>query len=227
MCGRIASNITGVEQILELYGLRLLQLDFTPRYNVAPGQDVLAVIQPPAQERQAVYLRWGLLPPWAKDPAIAYKLINARAETAAEKPAFRDAWRRRRCIIPVSGFYEWQRSPERKAKIPYYIRLRAGHIMSLAGLWEVRREQDDSLTCTCTILTTEANSLVAPIHNRMPVLLPPGAFDLWLNHDSYDPQLIKSLMQPYPAEEMEAYRVSTIVNSAANDVPECLLPWNG
>ena len=222
MCGRIASNISGAEQILEQFGLRSLSVDFQPRYNIAPGQDVLAVTQNRQGERQATYLRWGLLPAWAKDPAIANKMINARAETVAEKPSFSLALRHRRCVIPATGFYEWLHHG--KQKTPYYLSLESGAPMALAGLWEEWHGPQALITRSFTVLTTQANSLVEPIHNRMPVIVRPEMLDAWLDHSVYDLPLLTQMMQPYPAEGMSAHAVSDLVNSPQHDVPACIAP---
>jgi putative SOS response-associated peptidase YedK len=222
MCGRIASNISGADQLIEQFQLQdLLDVDIFPRYNVAPRQQVLAVVQDEQGGRKAVNLRWGLVPSWAKEEAIGYRMINARCETVATKPAFRNAFRYRRCVIPASGFYEWRRAG--KQKEPYFVRLRSGKLMALAGLWEVWHGAEPPLLTT-TIITTGANAMVAPIHDRMPVILSAAGVDQWLDHSTFDLPLLTTLMQPYPAEELEAYRVSPLVNSPKNDVPECMAP---
>ncbi|MCH7813503.1 MAG: SOS response-associated peptidase, partial [Planctomycetes bacterium] len=172
--------------------------------------------------RRLELLRWGLIPSWAKDPAIGARMINARSETAAEKPSFRAAFRRRRCLLPADGFYEWQRSG--RVKQPYYIRLKHGPPFALAGLWEQWHSPDGSLVETCTILTTEPNELVKPLHNRMPVLLTPDVFDLWLDPAMTDPARIQPLLRPCPPEQMIAQPVTTHVNSPRNDDPACIQP---
>ncbi len=191
------------------------------RYNIAPTQDVAVV--PNDGEKRVQFFRWGLVPFWAKDPAIGNRLINARAETAAEKPAFRAAYQRRRCLILADGFYEWRSEPEQRAKTPMYVRLASGAPFAFAGLWEVWRP-DDTPLYTCTILTTEPNKLMAPIHNRMPVILPPAAYDRWLDVAEQRKGAMDDLLRPYPAEEMIAYPVSRLVNSPANDSPACIVP---
>ncbi len=176
-----------------------------PRYNIAPTQPIAVV---PNDGKCAIsFFRWGLVPAWAKDPAIGNRMINARAETLAEKPAFRAAYRYRRCLILADGFYEWQAVPGSRAKIPHAIRLKNGEPFAFAGLWDLWRP-DDTPLYSCTIITTEPNALVAPIHNRMPVILPRDAYTLWLTPGATDAGALQTLLQPYPAEEMTAYPIS-------------------
>jgi putative SOS response-associated peptidase YedK len=220
VCGRIASNISGADQLIAQFLLDSLNFNITPRYNIAPSQDVLTVVQNGVGLREAVMLRWGLIPSWAKEAGIGNKMINARCETVAEKVGFRYALRERRCIIPATGFYEWQRAGS--GKTPYHFRLRSGALMGLAGLWEEWHGPDGNVIRSFTIITTSANSLVAPMHNRMPVLLSLEQRELWLDHSQFDLPLITSLMQPYSTDEMEAYPVSSYVNSPRNEGPECI-----
>ena len=226
MCGRFSNRLTWNElhDHLELIGA---PLNLRPRYNVAPSQDV-AVARAAEAGRTLDMLRWGLIPPWAKDPAIGHKLINARSETVAEKPSFRSAFRRRRCLIPTDGFYEWQ--GRGKTRQPWLFGLRDGAPMVFAGLWErwtvpegaalteslAERSPGDAVE-TCTILTTAANETVAPVHGRMPVILPTDAWDAWLAGDEVP-------LGPYPANHMTAHPVSTHVNRPANDDPRCIEP---
>jgi len=192
-----------------------------PRYNIAPTQD--AAVVPNDGLKQVQLFRWGLLPFWAKDPSIGNRMINARAETAAQKPAYRAAYRRRRCLVLADGFYEWRKEPGSRTKTPMYIRLMSGEPFAFAGLWEVWRP-DDTPLFTYTIITTEPNALVEPIHNRMPVILPREAYDRWLDPTEQRPGSFNDLLVPYPAEEMVAYPVSTYVNSPGNDSPACVAP---
>ncbi len=202
---------------MDQFKLRHLPPDLQPRYNIPPSQPILAVRELDGV-RAAAMLRWGLIPFWSKDPKIGYKLSNARSETAAEKPSFRAAFKARRCIIPATGFYEWKRAGT--AKIPHFIRLRSGAPMAMAGLWESWQPSDGSEPLeTCTILTTGPNELMADIHHRMPVLLPPQEWDDWLAPNA-EREYLRSLMVPYKADEMEAHPVSTRVNSARNDGPD-------
>ncbi|HLS90021.1 MAG TPA: SOS response-associated peptidase [Limnochordia bacterium] len=221
MCGRF--TLTPSAQVLmDELGLLWIPEDYRPRFNVAPGQLILAA-RDGDQGRKGAMLKWGLVPPWAKDPSIGSRMINARSETVAEKPSFRRAFDRRRCIIPADGFYEWRK--DGKVKIPMLFRLRGGRPFAFAGLWEAWRPRSGKgeTLFTCTILTTAANELVQPVHDRMPVILPKEAIDLWLDRD-VPGEGVRGLLAPYPAEEMEAYEVSPRVNSVKNDDPLCIEP---
>jgi putative SOS response-associated peptidase YedK len=218
MCGRY-TLATNVERIADLF--RVTLPDLRPRYNICPSQPVWAVRAAVDGGREPALLHWGLVPPWADDVKIGYKLINARAETAAAKPAFRDAFRRRRCLVPADGFYEWKKVGNRKQ--PYHIRLRGGGPFALAGLWEVWRRKDEAVE-SCTVLTTEPNSVVAPLHDRMPVILQPADYDRWLDPTVTDAKVLKPLLRPFAGEPMEAVAVSTRVNNPRFDGPECLEP---
>lgn len=200
------------------FGLDLFD-DWPPRYNVAPTQNVTAIRQLAGGPRQLVFLHWGLVPSWADDPTIGNRMINARAETLATKPAFRKAFRQRRCLIPSDGFYEWQK--QGREKQPYYITLADGGLFALAGLWE-HWEHNGLAIESCTIVTTAANSLVAPLHERMPVILPADAYALWLDPSVEDVDCLQPLLRPYPAEAMRTRAVSTLVNSPRNDSPDLL-----
>ena len=190
------------------------------RYNIAPTQPVPVVrLDPDRGRREIELLHWGLIPSWADDPAIGNRMINARAETVAEKPAFRHAFRKKRCLVLTDGFFEWRR--EGKRKQPFFIRMKDDRPFAFAGLWE-DWERDAGAIRSCTHLTTEPNGVVAPIHDRMPLILPESAYDLWLDPDVNDPKRLQPLLVPYPADEMEAYPVGTLVNSPANDVAECI-----
>jgi putative SOS response-associated peptidase YedK len=194
-----------------------------PSYNIAPTQTVVTVTDDGARHLEA--MRWGLIPSWAKDPKMGSRLINARAETLAEKPAFREALRRRRCLIPADGFYEWVAVPGRKSKQPMHVRLRSGEPFAFAGLWdEWRPPEGGPAVRTCTIVTTTPNELMATLHHRMPVILDPDTEGLWLDPTIVDPDRLLSRLAPYPAEAMEAYPVAPAVNSVANDSAQLLLP---
>ncbi|MBW4472280.1 MAG: SOS response-associated peptidase [Stenomitos rutilans HA7619-LM2] len=219
MCGRF-SLTASAETLAEAFQLDALP-EWTPRYNIAPTQRVAAIAASPTQSLRLRLLRWGLVPGWAKDLTIGTKLINARAETAAEKPSFRAAFKQRRCLILADGFYEWQRL-DRKTKQPYYFQLASAQPFAFAGLWE-RWQQDDDVVETCTILTTQANELLEPIHDRMPVILAPDAYDRWLDSTTSAASL-QQLLHPYDAGAMKGYPVSDIVNSPKHDSPECLQP---
>ena len=195
----------------------------SPRYNIVPSQPIAAVRAVPAGSgRELALLRWGLIPSWSKDPAIGNRLINARAETAQEKPSFRNAFRRHRCLIPTSGFYEWLRWE--RGKQPYFVRMRDGHPFASAGLWERWESPDEGAIETCTILTTAANAVLAPIHDRMPVILPPGEYSRWLDPSIKDPDSLAPLLVPFPPEEMLAYPVNPRVNVPSTDDKGCIAP---
>ncbi len=201
-------------------------VDLRPNYNTAPGQEV-AVVHPLPVGRVLSQMRWGLIPSWAKDPAVGYRMINARSETAAEKPSFRSAFRRRRCIIPADGFFEWQKTPG-GTKQPYLISSRDQQIMALAGLWETWRDpESDEDVESVTILTTSANEFMAPVHDRMPVILvDTGAESRWLDPDS-DPATLGDLLMQYPATRLQMHAVSTDVNSTRNNHADLVKPLGG
>lgn len=198
MCGRFAL-VTEKHVLQMLFDLELRR-ELEPRYNIAPSEEVLALRQRPDGSREAIWLKWGLVPYWAKDRTIGNKLINARSETAFQKPAFRDAFRRRRVLVPVSGFYEWKKVA--RGKQPYYIRMKDGNPFALGGLWDSWPKESPPLE-SCTILTTPANERVAPIHDRMPVIIPLEAYTLWLSRETGLPDL-QPLLSPFPAGKMEA-----------------------
>ena len=220
MCGRFVSDISP-QQLQEAYGLLSLP-DITARYNIAPSQQVAVIRQNDAKQRELALLKWGLIPPWAKDASIGYKMINARSETVYEKPSFRSALKSRRCIFPVSGFYEWQKIG--KEKVPHYIYLIDKAIMSLAGLWESWKSPEGVLIETCTILTTAANSSIKKIHDRMPVILHQDEIDIWLNKNVDDLDGLKELFHPYPSGLIQEHVVSKEVNNPKNDQPTCINP---
>ena len=196
----------------------------SPRYNIAPSQPVAAVRSATTGSgRELALLRWGLIPSWSKDPAIGNRLINARAETAREKPSFRNAFKWHRCLIPASGFYEWQR--RERGKQPFYIQRHDGRPFAFAGLWDRWVSPDNGPIETCTILTTATNALLAPIHDRMPVILPPGKYDQWLDPELKDLDSLSSLLVPFPPEEMLAFPVSSRVNTPSADDEGCIAPF--
>ena len=211
MCGRYTLR-TAAEEIAAAFGVEEMPA-VEARYNIAPTQSVLSIRQSPGG-REARWLKWGLIPSWAKDTAMGARLINARSETVAEKPAFREAFKQRRCLIPADGFYEWQRRDGKKQ--PFYFRLRDERPFGFAGLWEKWRSPEGEVIESCAILTTEANELLRPVHDRMPVILHPEDYQLWLEEDARQRALLKELLRPYPAEEMLAYPVSATVNSPSN-----------
>jgi putative SOS response-associated peptidase YedK len=219
MCGRY-TLASPTERLAEEFGVDASSIELSPNYNVAPTQGVAAVLEEGGQRRLEV-LRWGLIPPWADDPGIGSRMINARSETAPGKPSFRRAFRERRCLIPADGFYEWQRT--NGAKQPYFIHMEGGGPFAFAGLWESWSKGGEGEVRTCTILTTEANALVGEIHDRMPVILAADAYDVWLDPASERDELT-GLLAPYPEDEMEAYAVSRFVNSPQNNDPRCIEP---
>jgi putative SOS response-associated peptidase YedK len=219
MCGRFALFAAG-DELAERFQVNESPL-LSPRYNVAPTQSIAAVRATPAG-RALNMLRWGLIPSWASDPKIAYKLLNARSETVAEKPSFRAAFKQRRCLIPASGFYEWQKGSG-KTKQPFFIRPRDGGLFSFAGLWECWHDPKGATVETCTILTTGANELMRPIHDRMPVILDSASEGAWLD-PSASPDALRALFVPFASERMEAYAVSPWVSNARNQGERCIEP---
>lgn len=227
MCGRFAL-ISDTETLIDTFGVAPETLTAMPpslpRYNVAPTQPVLAVrLNPTSKKRELTFFQWGLIPSWAKDIKIGARMINARSETVTEKSSFRAAFKRRRCIIPADGFYEWQQQDNRKQ--PMYIHAADGTPFALAGLWELWRSPDGDAIQSCTILTTTPNELMTSIHNRMPVILEPEDFSMWLEPDERPEQGLH-LLRPYPSTKMAAYPVSTFVNNPTNDAPQCIAPIN-
>ncbi len=218
MCGRFTLRSSG-EAVAEAFGLPKVP-DLLPRFNIAPGQPVAVVRQSArAEGRELAFLRWGLTPAWADDPSIGGRLANARSETAATKPSFRRALRSRRCLVVADGFYEWRQV--NGPKQPYFVGLRSDRPFGLAGLWE-RWEKGGEPVESCTILTTGANGLMLPIHERMPVIIPPDQYGLWLDPRCQDTDKLAKLLRPYPSQDMLAYRVSPVVNNPKNDVPQCV-----
>ncbi len=193
--------------------------ELVPRYNIAPSESVAAIRENVNQERELALLRWGLVPSTTKDTKNAYRMINARAETLSQRPAFRAAFAYRRCLIPADGFYEWQQTND--SKQPYLIRARDENPLAFAGLWE-RWQRGQQVIESCTIITMSANKSLAPIHHRMPVILPEDTYDLWLDPSVQDPATLHALLLPYDAEKLVAYRVSKRVNHPKNDDAECI-----
>ena len=217
----------------ELFAI-INSFDWSPRYNVAPTQSVAAVRADcdgtgragtvrEGKVRELVLLKWGLIPSWAKDPNIGSSLINARAETVAEKPAFRSAFRKQRCLIAVDGFYEWQAVAGQKTKQPYLIAVKDVPAFAFAGLCEHWTSPEGLPVDSCTIITTTANSFMQPIHHRMPVIVAPADYDAWLDPARQDPRDVLPLLKQFPADRMQAVRVSTLVNSPRNESPQCVV----
>jgi len=220
MCGRFTLTTDG-EHIEERFSLRMTNVAFVPHYNIAPSQPVLTVTNN-GKENRAGFLRWGLIPSWAKDEAVGNRMINARAETIAEKPSFKRALQKRRCLVIADGFYEWKTAG--KKKTPMLITLKSRGPFGFAGLWETWKAPSGEAIHSCTIITTTPNRLMESIHNRMPAILPRAAEALWLDRSVDDPQKLLPLLEPYPDKEMTAYEVSLLVNSPRNDVPACIEP---
>ena len=220
MCGRY--TLTAPAQVLtEIFDLAET-VELHPRYNIAPTQETAVVGLNHDGKRSLGLMRWGLIPHWAKDPSIGNRLINARAETAAEKPAFRSSFSKRRCLVPADGFYEWQKTGGRKQ--PFYLQLKEHRPFAFAGLWARWKASEDETVQSFTLLTTTPNEVAAKVHDRMPVILPPESYDRWLDPELHDREALEALLLPYPAEAMEAYPVSTLVNSPQNDDPRCIEP---
>jgi putative SOS response-associated peptidase YedK len=221
MCGRFTLTVDPAE-IADTFGSFTFPTQFAPRYNIAPTQPVLAI--PNDAKNKADFFIWGLIPSWAKDPSIGNKLINARGETVAEKPSFRGSFKYKRCLILTDGFYEWKTQPGAKTKTPYFIHMKNRQPFAFAGLWDEWQSPEGSAVRTCTIITTEPNELMSTLHNRMPVILDPKDYDLWLDTAPQTPDKLIHLIKPFPADGMSAHPVSTLVNKPGNDRPECVVP---
>jgi putative SOS response-associated peptidase YedK len=222
MCGRY--RLSRRKQIIEEYfDTAPWDDDWSPRFNIAPTQPVPVIRQHPKEPvRQATTMRWGLIPNWAKEPSIATGTINAKSETAASKPAFRDPLRFRRCLIPADGFYEWKRTGT--SKQPFCFEVNKGELFAFAGIWDGWKNAEGQWVKTCSILTTIPNEVTGAVHDRMPVILDPDSYDLWLDPGMNDVAAISDLLKPYDAHFMRSYPVSTRLNHVANDDVECSRP---
>lgn len=218
MCGRYTLR-TSPQAVAKAFQLQLVP-DFSPRYNNAPTQQVLTIREHDGS-RQALFMHWGLIPSWADDPSIGNRMINARAESVADKPSFRSAFKRSRCLIVADGFYEWQKTG--KAKQPSFIRLKQDRPFAFAGLAEHWHRGDQTID-SCTIVTTAANELMAPIHDRMPVILAPEDYEEWLDPQFPDKEKLLALLRPFPEDRLVAIPVSTLVNSPRNEEAACIEP---
>jgi len=218
MCGRYTLKASP-EAIAEHFEVPEFP-DLLPRYNIAPTQAVPVVKLTP-DGRTVTMLKWGLVPPWATDPSVGSRMINARAETVAEKPAYRSAFKQRRCLLLADGFFEWK--PEGKTKQPWHFRLNDGGPFAFAGLCEHWSKGGQTVS-SCTLITGEPNHLVQPVHDRMPVILPPDRYDEWLDPENKDVEGLLRLLRPFDARKMTAYPVSKVVNRAGVDSPECVEP---
>lgn len=226
MCGRFYLDVPK-DEFLAHYQLADSSILPPRRYNIAPSQDILAVRALEGGERTVSLLHWGLIPSWSKDEKPHYSMINARAETVDSKPAYRSAFKQRRCLIPASGFYEWQ--PHGKFKQPYAITMKEqkdGHatLFSLAGLWEHWESEEGKLIESCSIVVTDANDVLKPIHERMPVILDQEHYNLWLDPENHDTRQLKELLKPYPASAIKAYPVSRRMNDPTHDEADCIKP---
>ncbi len=220
MCGRYTLR-TQLNRLLQIYAAES-EVQWEPRYNIAPTQNAAAVRPvPDSTSRELVLLHWGLIPSWADDPKIGNRMINARGETVAEKPSFKNALKHRRCLVLADGFYEWRK--DGKTRQPYFIRMKDEGPIAFAGLWE-RWKKNGLAIESCTIITTSANTLMSELHDRMPVILSKSDIDIWLDQKIDQPESLLPLLDPYPDDEMEAYPVSTLVNSPKHDSNECIEP---
>jgi putative SOS response-associated peptidase YedK len=217
MCGRFTRS-QNIPAIAQEFGITLTTCDLGPSYNIAPTQKVAVIITEGV--KQLVPVRWGLVPSWAKDVSVGNKMINARAETITEKASYRNAFKKRRCLVIADGFYEWQNVEGTKR--PVYIKLKSGKPFGFAGIYEKWNSPEGEEITTCTIITTAANELMKPIHERMPVILPKEHEDEWLDPATEDRERLVELLKPYPADQMEAYPVSRRVNSPQSNSPDCI-----
>jgi putative SOS response-associated peptidase YedK len=224
MCGRY--KLTRRKQLVEEHFDSVSGVeDWNPRYNIAPTQHIPVIRQNPKEPiRELSLMRWGLIPSWSKDSSAAARMINARSETAGTKPAFRDALKSRRCLIPADGFYEWMRTG--KSKQPYCFELNDGELFAFAGLWDRWKDGTGKVLETCSILTTTPNAVTAAVHDRMPVILDPDNYDLWLDPGMRDVGAASELLKPYDARLMRCHPVSSRINHVANDDAACCSPWN-
>ncbi len=225
MCGRFTRS-TDKDDLQRRFGfINPRNIPLSPRYNIAPSQNEPTVIVKDNQ-RELTLMRWGLIPHWAKDASIGYKMINARGETVAELPSFKKPFRERRCLVMADGFYEWERS-DKKNKIPYHFVLKSREPFAFAAIWEQWKNPEGELVLTFSLITTPANELMTKIHDRMPVILHEKDEARWLDPLLKDTDKLNELLKPYPSDLMEAYEVSTRVNSAKHDSPDCIKPVEG
>ena len=223
MCGRYALK-TSTPELAQMLGVDLTSVpeagaELEPSYNIAPSQPVLTCYTDKMHKRRLARMRWGLIPSWSKDGASKFSMINARAETIAEKPSYRTPFRFRRCLIPADGFYEWRKMGEQKQ--PHFIRMRNAAPFAFAGVWERWKPADGTAVVSCSIITTTANETLTPIHHRMPVILASDSFGEWMNPELTDSDALLPLLAPYENQAMEAYAVSTFVNKPANNDERC------
>ena len=219
MCGRF-SLLAHQEMLRERFNIAEFEFDISPRYNIAPSQKIATVIN--YDVLKLVGMRWGFIPFWAKDMKIGNKMINTRAETIAEKLVFKHSFLKKRCLIPATGFYEWKKTSD--GKTPMHIRMDSDQVFAFAGIYSQWKSPSDSIILSCSIITTTPNSLMKPIHNRMPVILKQDDESTWLDPEFDDIETLKELLRPYSDESLEAFEVSTHVNNPRNDDPMCVRP---
>jgi len=219
MCGRFVM-ISDLSALEEAFDIQAVSADVKPSYNIAPGSEVVALVHD--RVNRLVSFRWGLIPAWAKNPTIEKGIINARAETVAEKPSFRDSFKKRRCLVLANGYYEWKKVG--KNKLPHYVYPVSERPFGFAGLYDTWRSKDGGTLSTCTIITTEPNELLRPLHDRMPVIVPKDRESLWLDDSVAGEKSLLSMLRASVSEVLEIREVSTLVNSPLNDVPECIQP---
>jgi putative SOS response-associated peptidase YedK len=219
MCGRFVM-ISDLSAIKEAFDIQAVSADVKPSYNIAPGSEVAALVHD--RVNRLVSFRWGLVPSWAKNPTIEKGMINARAETVAEKPSFRDSFKKRRCLVLANGYYEWKKVG--RNKVPHYVYPLSERPFGFAGLCDTWRSKDGERLSTCTIITTEPNELLRPLHDRMPVIVPKDRESLWLDNSVAEEKSLLSMLRASVSEALEVREVSTLVNSPLNDVPECIQP---
>ncbi len=225
MCGRF--SLTDIDSIFSRFGVIIskdINKKITPHYNIAPTQKIPVIYKDTNQQNKIEFMKWGLIPFWAKDPKIGHKMINARAETLAQKPSFKHLLKSKRCLVPSSGFYEWKRIDKRK--IPYYIGIKNSKIFSFAGLYDNWKDNVGNELKTFTIITTSSNNTLKPIHNRMPVILEQEFEEDWLDVKTHDFDSLKQMLKPYPDDNMITYAVSYDVNNPSNDNPELIRKVN-
>jgi len=222
LCGRVTLTLT-FKEITDILNIKS-DIEWTPRYNIAPSQDIPVVVNNNGK-KQIKLFQWGLIPNCASEQSIGQKLINARAETIDTKHSFKNAFVRQRCLILADGFYEWKR--QGKTKIPYRFTLQKLKLFAFAGIWDRWKSPEGQIIHSCSIITTKPNELLSMFHDRMPVILEKDHEDVWLDPTFSDFGVLKSLLTPYPADLMNAYEVSTLVNSARYDAPDCIEPVSG
>lgn len=219
MCGRFVRS-SPISSIAEAFNVQQASIEIAPSYNISPAQEIVIISK--KGTRKLMRCRWGFLPSWARDHSMGSRMINARAETVASKPAFTSAFRKQRCLVVADGFYEWRMAKPKK--IPVYIHLKSGRPFGFAGLYNPWTSPEGKTFCTCTIITTGANELLGAVHDRMPVIIPQEKEDLWLNPEEQDQDILLELLKPYPAGEMEMHEVSAKVNYPAYNSPDAIKP---